>query len=41
MLEITKTINNKLEHAYYYALKALLNYGNSLDYDSLLSIVNM
>ena len=34
-------LNKKLESANYYALKALLNFGNSLDYDSILSAVNM
>ena len=34
-------LNKKLESANYYALKALLNFGNSLDYDSILSTVNM
>ena len=33
--------NKKLESADYYALTALLNFGNSLDYDSILSAVNM
>ena len=41
LLGINKTLNNKLEFANYYALKALLNFGNSLDYDSILSAVNM
>ena len=35
------SLNKKLESANYYALKALLNFGNSLDYDSILSTVNM
>ena len=34
-------LNKKLESANCYALKALLNFGNSLDYDSILSTVNM
>ena len=38
---INKTLNKKLESASYYALRALLNLGNSLDYDSILSAVNM
>ena len=33
-------LNKKLESANYYALKALLNLENSLDYDSILSTVN-
>ena len=34
-------MNKNLESANYYALKALLNFRNSLDYDSTLSAVNM
>ena len=41
LLRINKTLNKKLESANYYALKALLNFRNSLDYDSILSAVNM
>ena len=41
LLRINKTLNKKLESANYYALKALLNFGNSVDYDSILSAVNM
>ena len=41
LLGINKTLNKKLESANYYALKALLNFGNNLDYDSILSAVNM
>ena len=41
LLGINKTLKRKLESANYYALKALLNFGNSLDYDFLLSAVNM
>ena len=41
LLGINKTLNEKLESANHYALKALLNFGNSLDYDSILSAVNM
>ena len=41
LLGINKTLNNKLESANYYALKALSNFGKSLDYDSILSTVNM
>ena len=41
LLGINKTLNKKVESANYYALKALLNFGNSLDYDSILSVVNM
>ena len=38
---INKTLNKKLESTNYYALKALLDFGNSLDYDSILSAINM
>ena len=41
LLGINKTLNKKLESANYYALKALLNFGTSSDYDSILSAVNM
>ena len=41
LLGINKTLNKKLESANYYALEFLLNFGNSLDYDSILSAVNM
>ena len=41
LLGINKTLNKKLESANYYALKFLLNFGNSFDYDSILSTVNM
>ena len=41
LLGINKTLNKKLESANYYAFKALLNFGNSLNYDSILSAVNM
>ena len=41
LLGINKTLNKKLESANYYALKALLNFGNSLNYDVKLSAVNM
>ena len=41
LLGINKTLNKKLESANYYSLKALLNFGNSLDYYSILSAVNM
>ena len=34
-------LNKKLESANYYALKALLNFGNSVDHYSILSTVNM
>ena len=37
-LGINKTLNKKLESANYYALKALLNFVNSLDNDSILSL---
>ena len=41
LLGINKTLNKKLESANYYALKVFLNFGNSFDYDSILSTVNM
>ena len=41
LLRIIKTLIKKLESTNYYALKSLLNFGNSLDYDSILSAVNM
>ena len=41
LLGISKTLITKLESANCYALKALLNFGDSLDYDSILSAVNM
>ena len=41
LLGINKSLNNKLETANCDAFKALLNLGNSLDYNSILSIVNM
>ena len=41
LLGIKKSLNNKLESANCYALKALLNLGNSVDYNSILFIVNM
>ena len=41
LLGINKTLNKKLESANYYALKFLLNFGNSFDYDSILSTVNI
>ena len=34
---INKTLNSKLESADKYALKTLLNLGNNLDYDTILS----
>ena len=34
-------MNKKLESANHIALNVLLNFGNSLDYDSILSAVNM
>ena len=34
-------MNKKLESGNYYALRAVINFGNSLDYDSILSAVNM
>ena len=41
LLGVNKTLNKNLESANYYALKALLNFRNCLDYDSTLSAVNM
>ena len=41
LLGINKTLNKKLESANYFALKVLFNFGNSFNYDSILSIVNM
>ena len=41
LLGINKTLNKKLESANHIALNVLLNFGNSLDYDSILSVVNM
>ena len=37
----TSVFEKRLESANYYALKALLNFGNSLDYDSILTAVNI
>ncbi len=41
LLGINKTLINKLESANHYYLKSLLNAGNSLEYNSILSIANM
>ena len=41
LLGINKTLANKLEVANYYALKILLNVGNDIDYNSILSIAGM
>ena len=41
LLGINKTLNKKLASANYFALKVLFNFGNSFNYDSILSIVNM
>ena len=41
LLGINKTLNKNFESANYYALKALLNFENSLDYDSILSAIDM
>lgn len=41
LLGINKTLNKRLESANYYALKVLLNFGNSFDYDSILSVVDL
>ena len=41
LLGINKTLANKAEAAYYYALKILLNVGNDIDYNSILSIAEM
>ena len=38
---INKTLNSKLESANKYALKTLLNLGNNLDYDTILSLSDM
>ena len=41
LLGVNKTLDSKLEAASYYALKILLNFGNNLDYNSILSIAGM
>ena len=41
LLGINQILNKKFESANYHALKALLNFGNSLDDYSILSAVNM
>ncbi len=41
LLRINKTLNKKLESANQYALKTLLNTGNSVDYETTLSLANM
>ena len=41
LLGINKTLNSKLESANRYALRTLLNLGNNLDYESILSIVKL
>ena len=37
LIGLNKTLNSKLESANKYALKTLLNLGNNLDYDTILS----
>ena len=41
LIGINKTMNSKLESANKFALKTLLNLGNNLDYDSILSLSDM
>ena len=41
LIGINKTLNSKLESANKYALKTLLNLGNNLDYDTILSLSDM
>ena len=41
LIDINKTLNSKLESANKYALKTLLNLGNNLDYDTILSLSDM
>ena len=38
LIGINKTLNFKLESANKYALKTLLNLGNNIDYDTILSL---
>ena len=41
LIGINRTLNCKLESANKYALKTLLNLGNNLDYDTILSLSDM
>ena len=41
LIGINKTLSSKLESANKYALKTLLNLGNNLDYDTILSLSDM
>ena len=41
LIRINRTLNSKLESANKYALKTLLNLGNNLDYDTILSLSDM
>ena len=41
LIGINRTLNSKLESANKYALKTLLNLGNNLDYDTILSLSDM
>ena len=41
LIGINKTLNSKLESANKYALKTLLNLGNNLDYNTILSLSDM
>ena len=41
LIGINKTLNSKLDSANKYALKTLLNLGNNLDYDTILSLSDM
>lgn len=41
LLGISRTLNNKLERANHYALRSILNLGNSVTYDACLSIASM
>ena len=41
LIGINKTLNSKLEPANKYAIKTLLNLDNNLDYDTILSLIDM
>ena len=41
LIGINKTLSSKLESPNKYALKTLLNLGNNLDYDTILSLCDM
>ena len=41
LLGISRTLNNKLEHANHYALRSILNLGSSVTQDACLSIASM